>query len=98
MNITHQQTQIMTGHCRLNYFLNKIGKVRSGDCLPGESETCSHFLFTCSFYFLQRFGMALELHSLGINYPFFPNSVISDKVLRKCLNRILYSSRRLVRC
>ena len=67
MNITHQLTQIITEHCRLNYFLSKIGKARSGECIYGESETCSHFLFTCPVYFLQRFGMELELHSLGMN-------------------------------
>ena len=98
MNFTHQLTQIITGHYPLNYFLNKIGKGRSGECICGENETCNHFLFTCPVYFLQHFGMKLELHSLGINFPFCPSSVISDKLLRKCLNRFLYSTRRLVWC
>ena len=54
------------------------------------SETCCHFLFNCPVYFSQCFGMELELQSLGLNFPFCPSSVVSDKVLRKCLKIFVF--------
>ena len=51
MNITHQLTQIITGYCWLNYFLNKTGKDRSREYICGESKTFTQFLFTCPVYF-----------------------------------------------
>ncbi len=41
-------TQLRTGYSVLNSYKSKCGLVETGDCLCGEEETESHYLFTLS--------------------------------------------------
>jgi len=53
--ISHQTTQLLTGHCQLNYYFFKIKKITSPLCDCGhENETIEHYLFSCTRFTTQR--------------------------------------------
>jgi len=68
--INHQTTQILTGHCRLNYFLHKIRKATSPMCPCGaEMETVQHYLFNCNRYGVERRPMIEICQKLSLPFP-----------------------------
>ena len=48
LNLSHKITQVLRGHCKLNFFLNNIGKTLdpSFSCCKGI-ETINHYLWVC---------------------------------------------------
>ena len=92
----YQLTQFITGHCRLNGFLHRIGKVPSSLChcckIP---ETCSHLLFECPLYYTQRMFLSLCLSELGLSFPFSLNLVVSNKDVRNLVIVFLKRTGRL---
>lgn len=53
--ISHQTTQLLTGHCQLNYYFFKIKKIMSPLCECGqENETIEHYMFSCTRFSTQK--------------------------------------------
>ena len=52
---SYQLIQVLSGHSRLNGFLNRIGKRDDPTCDCGiEEETMEHFLFSCPLHHMHR--------------------------------------------
>jgi len=68
--INHRTTQILTGHCRLNYFQHRIQKATSPMCpCDAEVETVQHHLFNCKRYEVERRSMIETCHKLSLPFP-----------------------------
>ena len=68
--INHRTTQILTGHCRLNYFQHRIQKATSPMCpCDAEVETVQHHLFNCKRYEVERRSMTETCHKLSLPFP-----------------------------
>ena len=47
-SFSHKITQVLTGHCKLNFFLNSIGKTLDPTCSCRKGiETVNHYLLKC---------------------------------------------------
>ena len=47
-SFSHKITQVLTGHCKLNFFLNSIGKTLDPSCSCRKGiETVNHYLWNC---------------------------------------------------
>ena len=93
----HKLTQILTGHCRLNMYLNYIGVKEDPVCLCGKSlETVDHYLFVCELETINRTNTIIKTcFSLGIEFPPNKNILIDNKILFSSLCAFLSASKRL---
>ena len=93
----HKLTQILTGHCRLNMYLNYIGVKEDPVCLcGGYLETVDHYLFVCELETINRTNTIMKsCFSLGIDFPPNKNLLINNKVLFSSLCSFLSASKRL---
>ena len=67
--LSHQLTQVLTGHCRLNAHMHKMGLVSSPACECGyRDETVRHFLFDCPAFDRQRGGLKVACLSAGLGW------------------------------
>lgn len=96
-NNSHKMTQILTGHCRLKFFLNSIGKSLNPVCDCGLAiETVPHYLFYCPFENENRANTLIKTcFQLGLSFPPNPAALISNKVLYCSLQSFLSRSSRL---
>lgn len=94
--ISHQITQLLTGHCQLNYHFFKIKKISSPVCSCGlEDETVEHFIYTCHRFSSQR--QSLKEACLKL-IPVFPpplSALATTPVIWKELLHFLKATRRL---
>ena len=96
-NNSHKMTQILTGHCRLNFYLNSIGKSLNPVCDCGLAiETVPHYLFYCPLENENRANTLIKTcFQLGLSFPPNPAALISNKVLYCSLQFFLSRSSRL---
>jgi len=68
---SHKLTQVLTGHCKLNFFLNNIGKTLDPSCPCGKGiETVHHYLWVCQLEAVNRTNTIRKAYfSQGIPYP-----------------------------
>ena len=96
-NFSHKVTQILTGHCKLNFYLSNIGKSINPVCVCGKAiDTVSHYLFNCTLEGENRIKTIIKAcFSQGIPFPPNPVSLINNIVLFKSLQLFLKNSPRL---
>ena len=94
---SHKLTQVLTGHCKLNFFLNSIGKTLDPSCPCGKGiETVHHYLWVCQLEELNRTNtIRRACFSQGIPYPPKNNLLLQNQVLFKALCKFLSNSCRL---
>ena len=86
---SHETTQIITGHCRLNFFLQTRGLTKSSICKCGDDiETIHHFIFDCKNYERLRYKLRYYSFVLGIAWPPQLNLLIENPVL--CVQFLVY--------
>ena len=96
-NFSHKVTQILTGHCKLNFYLSNVGKSINPVCVCGKAiDTVSHYLFKCTLEGENRIKTIIKAcFSQGIPFPPNPVSLINNIVLFKSLQSFLKNSPRL---
>ena len=94
-HINHELTQVLTGHCRLNYHFHKIKKVPSSLCNCGKEETINHYLFDCNIFSEQRTSLIEACNKASIAFPPPLAAIPKDKNLWKALKWFILESRRL---
>ena len=96
-SLSHKITQVLTGHCKLNFFLNSIGKTLDPSCSCGKGiETINHYLWVCINEEVNRINtLKKACFSQGIPYP--PENVLlfENPVLFQALGKFLSNSCRL---
>ena len=86
---SHETTQIITGHCRLNFFLQTRGLTKSSICKCGDDiETIHHFIYDCKNYEQLRYKLRYYSFVLGIAWPPQLNLLIENPVL--CVQFLVY--------
>ena len=93
----HKLTQILTGHSRLNMYLNYIGVTADPVCKCGEYlETTEHYLFYCKLESINRTNTIVKAcFKLGISFPPARHILLENKILFESLCTFLKSSSRL---
>ena len=94
---SHKMTQVLTGHCRLKFYLSSIGKSLNPVCDCGLAiETVPHYLFYCPLENENRTNSLIKAcFQLGLSFPPNPAVLISNKVLYSSLQSFLSRSSRL---
>jgi hypothetical protein len=94
--ISHQITQLLTGHCQLNRHLFKIKKIQSPVCDCGtEEESIEHFLFTCCLFTAQRKTFKEACLKKIRDYPPPLTTVATSSAIWKALLNFIKETRRL---
>jgi hypothetical protein len=94
--ISHQITQLLTGHCQLNRHLFKIKKIQSPVCDCGtEEESIEHFLFTCCLFTAQRKTFKEACLEKIRDYPPPLTTVATSSAIWKALLNFIKETRRL---
>lgn len=94
--ISHQVTQLLTGHCQLNQQSFKLKKIQSPICDCGsEEESIEHFLFTCSRFTAQRKFLKEACEKKEKNYPPSLAAVAKSAVIWKEVLKFIKETRRL---
>lgn len=93
----HKITQILTGHCRLNMYLNYIGVKEDPACLCEDYlETVDHYLFVCRLEANNRTNTLIQTcFNLGIDFPPSKTLLVDNKILFHSLCSFLAASTRL---
>ena len=91
----HEMTQILTGHSRLNYDLQRHGLSDSSLCRCGEVESPTHFLFWCPNFDRKRRPLIKWSNLLMIPWPPSCPDLVENPVLYNCLLEYLKSTKRL---
>ena len=92
----HQLTQILTGHNKLNFYLQSYGIRESSICDCGEAiEDTDHFLFYCSNYRVLRQNMRDVCELLMLKWPPERSELFANPLLLKELKIFLKRSKRL---
>ena len=92
---SYHLTQIITGHCRLNFFLHRINKIDTELCLCGVNETCSHFLFECPIFVRERLELIFHLNSINVPFPFNLDLIFKFRNVRNILLEYIRKTKRL---
>ena len=94
---SHKLTQVLTGHCKLNFFLNSIGKTLDPSCPCGKGiETVHHYLWECQLEEVNRASTIRKAcFSQGIPCPPKINLLLQNEILFKALCKFLSNSCRL---
>lgn len=80
--LTHQTTQILSGHGNFNEKLASFRLVPSPACPCGEgNESAEHVIFACSRFTAQRQRLELACHRAGHLWPCPPKTLVSSKAL-----------------
>ena len=90
-SLSYKVTQVLTGHCRLNFFLNSIGKTLdpSLSCKK-DIETVNHYLWHCSKEELNRSStLKKACFSQGILYPPENKLLFENPILFQALGKFL---------
>lgn len=93
----HKLTQILTGHSRLNMYLNQIGVEKDPACACLENiETVDHYLFHCKLESINRTNTITQAcFKLGIEFPPKKHQLVENIVLFRSLLSFLMASKRL---
>ena len=96
-SLSYKVTQILTGHCKLNFFLNSIGKTLDPCCsCRKDIETVNHYLWYCSKEEINRSStLKKACFSQGILYPPENKLLFDNPVLFQALGQFLNNSCRL---
>ena len=96
-SFSHKITQVLTGHCKLNFYLNSIGKTLDPTCSCGKGiETVNHYLWNCENEELNRSDtIKRACFTQGIPYPPDNKLLVENPVLFQALSRFLSNSSRL---
>ena len=96
-SFSHKITQVLTGHCKLNFFLNSIGKTLDPTCSCRKGiETVNHYLWNCENEEINRsVTIKKACFTQGIPYPPDNNLLVENPVLFQALCRFLSNSSRL---
>ena len=94
--ISHQITQLLTGHCQLNQHFLKIKKIQSPlcDCYV-EEESIEHFLFSCCRFESQRKVLKEACEKKEKKYPPSLAAVVKSAVIWKEVLKFIKETRRL---
>jgi len=80
----HEITQIITGHCRLNFYLQSIGVADSSICRCGDDiENIPHFIYYCTRYTEERSDLIEVCNKMKVKWPPRPNIIVENKTLLK---------------
>ena len=93
----HKLTQVLTGHCRLNMYLNYIGVVENPACRCEEYvETVDHYLFCCKLENTNRVNTLIKsCFEQGIPFPPPKHLLIDNEHIFRALLAFLSASSRL---
>ena len=96
-SLSHKITQVLTGHCKLNFFLNSIGKTLDPSCSCGKGiKTINHYLWVCINEEINRNNtLKKACFSQGIPYPPENLLLFENPVLFQALGKFLSNSCRL---
>ena len=94
---SHKLTQILTGHCRLNMYLNYIGVIEDPACKCEEYvETVDHYLFYCKLESINRTNTLIKsCFEQGVSFPPPKNLLIDNEYIFNSLCAFLSASSRL---
>ena len=89
--------QILSGHCRLNYYLHTIGYTDSAFCSCGTNdvESIEHFIFTCRLYEHLRPRMKLVASILFLDWPFDIEKIVENSHIYDAVQTFVLKSKRL---
>ena len=94
--ISHQITQLLTGHCQLSHHLFKIKKISSPVCECGlEDESVEHFVFNCNRFSTERQCLKEACLKLVTVYPPPLSTIATKTAIWKELLHLLKATRRL---
>ena len=91
----HEMTQLITGHSRLNYDLQRHGLKESSLCSCGNVESVEHFLFWCPRYTKLRRPMIKRCNILMIAWPPSLNELVENPLVFDSLFKYLKYTKRL---
>ena len=91
----HEMTQLITGHSRLNYDLQRHGLKESSLCSCGNVESVEHFLFWCPRYTKLRRPMIKRCNILMIAWPPSLNELVENPLIFDSLLKYLKCTKRL---
>ena len=90
-------TQVLTGHCRLNMYLNSIGVESNPACKCEEYvETIDHYLFDCKLEHVNRTNTMIKAcFEQGISFPPTRTQIMENKFLFESFCTFVNRSSRL---
>jgi len=92
----HRLIQIVTGHNRLNYYLQTIGVVNSSICkCRKEIEDVKHFMFECEIYEAEREQLIDVCKLLNITWPPTCHELMENPLLQYRTVNYLIETKRL---
>jgi ribonuclease HI len=96
VHLTHELTQILTGHCRLGVYLHRISAAETSMCnCSTAAETVEHFLFYCPLYDTQRDILRASLSMRTLHWPPPLRCFVSCKQNIDALKTFIVTSKRL---
>ena len=94
--ITYELTQVLTGHCRLNFYLHKINRKSSPRCACGATEeTVTHFVFECTNHANHRMDFQALCVAEFHRYPPQLSDIASNVNIWKSFVTFITSTKRL---
>ena len=95
--VSHKLTQILTGHCCLNFYLSTIGRASTPVCKCKQGiETIDHYLFKCTLHKeIREQSLIPACNTLLIPFPPTKSDIMKNELLLHALKSFLNKSKRL---
>ena len=95
--VSHKLTQILTGHCCLNFYLSTIGRASTPVCKCKQGiETIDHYLFKCTLHReIREQSLIPACNTLLIPFPPTKSDIMKNELLLDALKSFLNKSKRL---